>query len=240
MNIQLNGLVIICGNYGSGKTEVAVNLAAFRKQQGGVVRIADLDLVNPYFRTREARKQLTEIGVEVVLPAERYIHADLPILSPTVGGTIRGTADMTILDVGGDDVGATVLSALADSFTGISFEMLQVVNPFRPQTGTREGVLKIRSEIERASRLTITGLVGNANLIDETTPDIIEEGYHFLAEISRDTGIPLQFITIPSEWKDCFPENHFPVPTLTIYRQLTPPWKLTGRPRTFLPIFSRE
>ncbi|MFZ3046226.1 MAG: cobalamin biosynthesis protein CbiA [Desulfatirhabdiaceae bacterium] len=236
MNVELNGLVIICGNYGSGKTEVAVNLAAYRKQLGGTVRIADLDLVNPYFRTREVRNQLHELGVEVVLPAEMYIHADLPILSRSVSGMIRGSADLTILDVGGDEAGATVLSSLANSFQGKTPRMLQVINPFRPQTGSIEGVLKIKSEIERASRLTINGFIGNANLIDETTPELIYEGYEFLSHISNETQIPLEFVTVPADLKDGISIGQLNVPILYIQRQLVPPWKLTGRPRTFLPV----
>lgn len=238
MEIQLNGLVIICGNYGSGKTEVAVNLAAYRKQMGDAVQIADLDLVNPYFRTREARKQLAELGVEVILPAEMYIHADLPILSRSVSGMIRDSAGLSILDVGGDDAGATVLSSLANSFQGKTPRMLQVVNPFRPQTETLAGVLKIKSAIERASRLSINGFVGNANLIDETTPGIIFEGYEFLTRVSRETQIPLEFITIPEELRNTVSADQFDVPILFVQRQLIPPWKLTGRPRTFLPVFS--
>ena len=115
MEIQLKGIIIIVGNYGSGKTEVSINLAVNRKRAGLDVRIADLDLVNLYFRTREARKPLREMGIEVVLPPEQYMQADLPILSPMVGGMIRRPDGVTILDVGGEDVGATVLSALADS-----------------------------------------------------------------------------------------------------------------------------
>ena len=116
MNINLNGLVVIVGNYGSGKTEVSINLAVYRKRAGLNVGIADLDIVNPYFRTREARNTLTDLGIKVILPPEQYLQADLPVLSPTIAGMIRDSADLLILDVGGDDAGAKVLSALADAF----------------------------------------------------------------------------------------------------------------------------
>jgi len=108
LEISLNGIVVIVGNYGSGKTEVAINLAVNRKRSGLDVRIADLDLVNPYFRTREARKALEALGIKVVLPPQEYLHADLPILSPTVAGMIRQPDGLTLLDVGGDDAGFTV------------------------------------------------------------------------------------------------------------------------------------
>ena len=144
LDISLSGIVAIVGNYGSGKTEVAINLAVSRKRAGLDVRIADLDLVNPYFRTREAQKALEAIGIKVILPPREFLHADLPILSPAIGGMIRQPDGLTLLDVGGDDAGATVLGALGDAFAGIDVRMLQVVNPLRPQTATIKGCLKIK------------------------------------------------------------------------------------------------
>ena len=108
MKIELDGIVVVTGNYGSGKTEVSVNLAVEKKASGIDVRLADLDLVNPYFRAREARQQLRALGIEVILPHEQYMSADLPILVPEVAGAIREQSAMVILDAGGDDVGATV------------------------------------------------------------------------------------------------------------------------------------
>ena len=103
MKIDFNGIVVIVGNYGSGKTEVAVNLAVHQKQAGKDVQIADLDLVNPYFRTREAKEALEKRGIKVVLPPKKYLQADLPVLSPMVSGIIRKPAELAIIDVGGDE-----------------------------------------------------------------------------------------------------------------------------------------
>jgi hypothetical protein len=162
VDLRLGGVVVIVGNYGSGKSEVAINLAAYHRQIGLQVRIADLDLVNPYFRSREARVALAELGIEVVLPPDAYLHAELPVLSPMVAGIIRRPGELTILDVGGDNVGAMVLAALGDAFAaGAIPQMLQVVNPLRPATGTHAGCLKIRREIEAAAGLSVTGLIGN-------------------------------------------------------------------------------
>ncbi len=118
MKIDLDGIVVIVGNYGSGKTEISINLAANRKREGLEVRIADLDLVNPYFRTREARVPLSEMGIDVVLPPKQYLKADLPILSPKIAGMIRQPSQLTLLDVGGNDVGATVLAINGFSWGG--------------------------------------------------------------------------------------------------------------------------
>ena len=225
MEIDLTGIVVVVGNYGSGKTEVCINLAAHRKLAGIDVRIADLDLVNPYFRTREARGSLAELGIEVVLPPERYLQADLPILSPEVAGLIRRPSQLALLDVGGDDVGATVLATLADELKGKSLRVLQVVNPLRPFTETIEGCVKIREQIENASRLSIDGIIGNANLIDETTADDIYGGYDFAKDLCEASGLPLEFITISQELLTDVDSRRFDCPVLAIERQLVPPWK---------------
>ncbi len=225
MEIDLDGIVIIVGNYGSGKTEVSINLAINRKRAGLEVRIADLDLVNLYFRTREAKTQLAELGIEVVVPPKQYMQADLPILSPVVAGMIRQPSRLTLLDMGGNDVGVNVLAALGDALSGKKIRMLQVVNPFRPFTDTAEGCLKIRDEIERASRLSISGIIGNANLIDETTVEDIYTGYDFVSELSKESGLPLKFVTVAAELMPEIDIKHFTCPVLLIERQLVPPWK---------------
>jgi MinD-like ATPase involved in chromosome partitioning or flagellar assembly len=224
LEINLNGIVGIVGNYGSGKTEVSINLAVNRKNAGLDVRIADLDLVNPYFRTREARTQLEALGIDMVLPPEQYLHADLPVLSPVIAGMIKNTSGLTLLDVGGDDAGAMVLAALADAFKDIRVHLLQVVNPMRPQTSSIEGCLKIREEIEKAAKLTITGLVGNANLISETDSEAIYSGYDFVQKLSDESSLPLKFITVDREILPQIDLKRFACPVLTIARQLVPPW----------------
>jgi hypothetical protein len=231
MDILLEGIVIISGNYGSGKTEVAINLAVYRKQQGIDVRLADLDIVNPYFRTREARSQLAELGIEVVLPPEQYMQADLPIISRSVSGLIRHPSVLTILDVGGNNVGAMVLASLADAFQDAPYQMLQVVNPFRPLTQTLEGVLKMKAEIESASKMTVSGWIGNANLIDESTSESILGGYAFMRKLSETTGVPLAFITAPDYLLPELKTAQVSCSILPIKRQLVPPWKQAVRLR---------
>lgn len=225
MNIDLTGIVIICGNYGSGKTETAVHLACAKKRDGLDVNIADLDLVNPYFRTREALSTLESLGIDVILPDRQYMHADLPILTPAVAGMIQQPADVTILDAGGDDVGVTVLAALSDHLEKKRVTMLQVINPYRPFTGDIEGCLRIKEEIEASAKLKVTGLVSNANLMDDTHLDHILNGYDFLNEVSRATGIPLAFITAPSQLIPQLETERFSCPILPIDRKLSFPWK---------------
>jgi len=221
---KIKGIVIIVGNYGSGKTETAINLAFNRKTAGVDVSIADLDLVNPYFRTREARHSLKKNGINVILPDEKYMHADLPILTPAVSGIIKQPSELTILDAGGDDAGTTVLAALADVLSDAKVNMLQVINPFRPFTENLKGCMKIMQELEKSSKLKVTGLVSNANIIDETTPDDIYKGYNLIQEVSEHSGIKVEFITIPN-W--LIPEidiKKFNCPVLPIERRLAPVW----------------
>jgi len=225
MNILLEGIIIIVGNYGSGKTEISINLAVNRKLAGIDVSVADIDLVNPYFRTREARKQLSQLGIGVILPPGKYLQADLPILTPAVAGLIRKPSMLTILDVGGDKVGATVLAALGDALDGKRYRMLQVINPLRPFTDTLKGCMKMKGEIEKASRMQVSGIIGNANLIDETTVDIIYEGYDFVTMVSKESGLSLEFITVPSGLSDEIDIGRFSCPVLKLHRQLVPPWK---------------
>lgn len=227
MPICLSGIVIIVGNYGSGKTEVSINLAAHLKKGGVQVRVADLDLVNPYFRTREARQTLEQLGIGVVLPTEQHLQADLPILMPQVAGLIKDPVDVAILDVGGDDVGATVLAALADAFASREQDVhvLQVVNPFRPTTDTIAGCLKMRSAIEASARMAVTGWVGNANLIEETTEEHILFGFEFMDRLASQSGLPVEFLTIPRHIEGRMDPKQDRWPLLPIERQLVPPWK---------------
>lgn len=230
--IDFNGIVIIVGNYGSGKTEVAVNLAVHQRRGGMTVQIADLDLVNPYFRAREARIVLEALGIEVVLPPDRYMHADLPILSPKISGMIRNSHGLALLDAGGDDVGVTVVASLAGHLKGRKIRMLQVINPLRPFTETVEGCIRIGREIEASSKLAITGIVGNANLIDETDPETIYNGYDIVRQVSSKTGLPLEFVTAAANLLPGLDLTRFECPVLPIERQMVPPWKKNAKLHT--------
>lgn len=228
MMIDFTGIVIVAGNYGSGKTETAVNLATECRKTGKSVAIADLDLVNPYFRTREVRIPLEAMGIQVVLPDRQYLFADLPILSPAVADILRQPADVTILDAGGDDVGVTVLASLAAVLKNKPVRMLQVINAFRPFTGDVAGCLKIREQIEASGKIKITGLVSNANLLDDTSVEHIFQGYDLVKQVSAHTGLPVEFITATPELKAQLDPDRLSCPVLTINRHLLPPWKRAG------------
>ena len=224
MAISPDRIVIIVGNYGSGKSEVSVNLALKEKKGGAEVNIVDLDLVNPYFRSREAEILLASRGIKSTLPPRQYFHADLPILDPAVAGAIKKPGGLLIIDAGGDDSGVTVLASLNNVLKDKKIEMLMVVNPFRPMTRSVERCLKIKEEIENSSKLKVTGLISNANLIGETTIEHIYEGYEFIKSVSSETGLPIEFITAESRFMPEIETSRFSCPVMPLNRRLVPPW----------------
>ena len=218
-------LVAFVGNYGSGKTEVAVNYALQLAAQGERVAIADLDIVNPYFRCREATEQMEERDIQVVVPRGANMHADLPIVLPQIKGLLARTEGVSILDVGGDDVGAKALSHLAGDFPSPGgYKMLQVVNRSRPFTDTVDGCLRMREQIETSSRLFVTGLVSNTHLIMETTADTVREGHAFALEVAERSGLPLEMVVVPAWIADELDLTAFNAPVLVINREMMPPW----------------
>jgi len=225
MSILLKGLVIIAGDFGNGKTEVAINLAVHQKAAGRKVSVADLDLVNPYFRTREARRLLAALGIELVMPDPQYLQADLPIFNPRVTGLMRDPSRLTLLDAGGGDAGVTVLAALADALPHDSVRMLLVVNPLRPYSSTPEACLERCRKIEKAAKLAVTGIIGNANLLEDTVLEHVLAGHEFARSLSQRMGRPLEFITVPASLLEAARPHQFSCPVLPIYRQLVPPWR---------------
>jgi hypothetical protein len=153
------------------------------------------------------------------------MQADLPILAPEVSGMLRHPSGLTLLDVGGDDVGATVLAALADAMEGQSPQVLQVINPHRPYTDSVSGCLKMREAIEAKARMTITGIIGNANVMEETTEADIMAGYLFSKDVAEAADIPLVFITTPAALLTRLDKKDIHCPVLALRRQLVPPWK---------------
>ncbi len=218
-------ITLILGNFGSGKTEAAVNFAihlAARKLKPSVT-IVDLDLVNPYFRSREPREILESHGVRVIIPDTKYLYADLPILVPQVRSAIMASTSYVILDVGGDDVGAKVLGSLHDAFSGKHYRALMVLNALRPFTNTSQGIIKMMKEIEFAGRISITGFVSNTHLMEETTVDTVLSGCELARETEEATGRPLEFVCVPEKLVDDV-KGKVTEDVLPITRYLAPEW----------------
>ncbi len=218
-------LIALVGGYGSGKTEVAVNLALHLRAHGLVVQIADLDLVNPYFRCREAREAMEAAGVRVVVPEGPLVYADLPIVTPQVAGLLApAPGTVSILDVGGDDVGSRVLSSFRPLLREGAYELWQVVNARRPFSATVGGCLAQADAIAAASRLRITGLVSNAHLLDATDADVVLEGVALTRAVALAAGIPLRLVAALGRLADDPRVAALPEPLLRLERRMLPPW----------------
>ena len=178
-------LLIITGSYGSGKTEYAVNLAVEKHQGGFPCTLVDLDVVNPYFRSRDVRDLFSNMGIEVVAPEGAYSHADLPMISPRVKGAIGRTDRTIILDVGGDPMGARVLGRFSQAIQARNYSMTLIVNTRRPETENLEKVLSMAAMIQRASSLKITELVANSHLMEFTDTEVVAEGIVVAKEAAR-------------------------------------------------------
>lgn len=185
------------GDFGSGKTEIAINFALMRKAYGKDVAIADLDVVNLYFRSREHTNYLQERGINVILPPQKYRNADVPIITPIVMGSISDHDTDLILDIGGEENGIAVLGYLSEYLIGEAYEILFVINGRRPFTRKVEDIVSLYDRLTRKARsVKINSLVNNTNLMDETTGEIVKEGEELLKDVSSTLSIPIAFNSI--------------------------------------------
>jgi hypothetical protein len=223
-------VVAIVGNYGSGKTEVSVNLSLQLARSGARVQIADLDIVNPYFRCREASWLMEAHGIRVVVPPGAQAWADLPIILPEIRGMLHpepGT--ISIFDVGGDDVGARALASFRTSIADGDYQLWQVINAKRPFTDTVGGCLAMRRAIETSSRFSVTGWIVNSHLIDETTTDAVLDGWRLAQAVSAETGVPIRLVAVMDTLADAPELAVIGAPILRLTRHMLPPW-LTAQP----------
>ncbi|MEW5993035.1 MAG: cobalamin biosynthesis protein CbiA [Candidatus Zixiibacteriota bacterium] len=219
-------ILIIVGSYGSGKSEVAINLAGHLAVTGNQpVAIADLDIVNPYFRSREAEEELESLGVATLNPKGGYRHADLPIILPEISGAIKKRDGKVVLDVGGDDVGARILSYLADAFQPGQYDLLLVLNANRPFTENVEGCLKMMQDIETSSRLKFTGIISNTHLLTETTAETVLSGLHLAESLRKTTGLPIVLLSALDDILAQMEPSQINVPVLPLNRLLLKPWE---------------
>lgn len=192
---KLSKFIVVTGHYGCGKTNFSINLALDYKRSGHNVTLADMDLVNPYFRTSDFREMLENEGIEVIAPVFGHTNLDIPSL-PAAMYSIFEKEDIVIVDVGGDDVGSTVLGRFRPKFEGLDFDMLYVVNRFRNMTANADDALEILDEIQTVSGLKATRLVNNSHMMRDTDADILKSGIEFTKEISDKSGLPVLCSTI--------------------------------------------
>jgi hypothetical protein len=214
------------GGYGSGKTEVAINFARTLRSSGvQPVHLVDLDVVNPYFRSREAIHALAKEDVLVVAPYGDHYYSDQPLILPEVRGLLANPPGKVVLDVGGNDVGCLALSSLRDVLPEKSFELWVVLNARRPFTESLNGSIQIIREIESASGLRPTGIVSNTHLLHLTTPEIILSGLALARSVSKELHLPVVFLSVPEQLKDRIPAAERECPLIPMQLTMRRPWE---------------
>ena len=185
-------LTLFAGHYGSGKTNLAVNYALLLAGEGKNVCIGDLDIVNPYFRTKDSAKVLSDAGVELISPQFANSNVDLPALPAECYRLVQDFSTYGIMDIGGDDRGAYALGRFVPSIVKEgNYRMIYVANCYRPLTRTPEDTLEVMHEIEAACGLKFTDIVNNSNLGSETTPETVLASSSYIEELSRISGLPV-------------------------------------------------
>lgn len=191
-------LKIIIGAYGSGKSEISVNLALEMRKTApeDKILLADLDIVNPFYRSADAAGVLEENNIRLISPMYANSNVDAPVLSGEVYVIFDDDSYRGVFDIGGEDMGATILGSMRSRLDNTDAELLMAVNTRRPFTSTADEIIIMASELQEASKMKITGLINNTNILEQTTAQDVIEGEKILLEVSQKTGIPLVLTTV--------------------------------------------
>lgn len=190
-------VTLFCGHYGSGKTNIAVNYALHLRRSGEEVTVADLDIVNPYFRTKDSRKELEAAGIRLICSEYANTNLDIPALPADLYAITDDKSRSAVIDVGGDDRGALALGRISPALREEgSYEMLAVINCYRPLTQDVPSTLEVLGEIETACGMRFTGLVNNSNLGEMTSPEDVLASLRYAEEVSRASGLPVRMTTV--------------------------------------------
>ena len=190
-------LTLFAGHYGSGKTNIAVNYAIRLAKEGKKVCIADLDIVNPYFRTKDSEAELDAMGIDLICSRFANSNVDLPALPAESYRLVQDKTTFGVIDIGGDDRGAYALGRFADAIVAEGdYRMAFVLNCYRPLTATVEDAVTILREIETAAGIPFTCIVNNSNIGVETTKETVLDSVAFAEAVSRATGLPIWLHTV--------------------------------------------
>ena len=189
-------ITLFAGHYGSGKTNIAVNFALQLKKMGKSVEIADLDIVNPYYRTKDSEKELSEAGIRVISSEFANSNVDFPAMPGEAYSIIDNKDSFAVCDVGGDDRGAYALGRFREGIMGEDYEMYLVINKYRPLTRDVDSLVEIKEEIEAAAGIPFTAIVNNSNLGRETTAEAVLSSMSYADEASQRLGLPVKMTTV--------------------------------------------
>lgn len=230
MNDKNKRISVFTGPYGSGKTEISINFALTQSKLKESsfytnVNLVDLDFVNPYFRSREAKEFLNSEGVRVVSSAEDYFNADVPALSPQISGVLRNPSSKVIVDLGGDETGARAIGRFKNCILEDEYEMYFVINPYRPFTSTFNKIRDLIILIENASRLKVSSIISNPNLARETQVEHIISGHERVVQLAQVLNKPISFLAV----EEIFMQNpeicNLSDQVISIRRIMKAPWE---------------
>jgi len=226
-----NPLIIVIGAYGSGKSEYAINLAKTmhiaKSKEGETdnVCLVDLDIVNPYFRSRDVREAFEKEGIEVIAPETKYRNADIPMISPKVRGSIMNFNRTAILDVGGDPAGCRALARFVDDINNRPYSMQFVVNTKRPFTADSEEIIKMKNMLEYTSCLKITEIICNTNLMEFTDEKLISEGISIIREVAERENLLFDKYLVMLDEQNKYPKEIDGIRKINLEYYMMKPWE---------------
>ncbi len=200
-------VVIFAGGFGSGKSEIVLNYAMQKIEKSSNLILADLDLVNPYFASRDLRYELEEKGIRVVAPGGELSFGDVPSIPAEIIGLLQGDNDM-VIDLAGDEVGSLVLGYLSKFIRKRDYEFYLVLNPYRPFAQDLESVEELKQLLEGAAHIAFTGIISNPNLLEETDLDIIQAGHEKVITYARSIKLPISCLTVEARFYDALSSDY--------------------------------
>lgn len=220
-------IIVVCGAYGSGKTEFAVSYALQLAQDFNKTALIDLDIVNPYFRSRDLTAELAEKGVTVISTEPGFEYSDIPALSPRIFAALQNKEYRVVFDVGGDPAGARALGRFHQYFLQENYQFNIVLNPYRPNTGNVPDALNLINELTVTSRLRANGLISNINLGPETTIEIWKEGLPLIEELAEVSKLPIIYHMVETGFLNANLDFFANFPVYPITLSMLTPWLKT-------------
>jgi len=211
-------ITVFTGRFGSGKTEIAVNYALDLARQGQSPLLIDLDIVTPYFRTRDRAEDLASLGVEVVAPYPAGQHIHIPAINPQIRGAIEQRERPVVIDLGGDPQGSRALAQFAELMPRRSLAVCFVVNPYRPFMDSVPGIRDAIHEIEASAKVAVSHLISNPNLMSESTLELFHQGHTLVQEASQALDLPIAFAVAGAQLAEQLKREANGIPLLTIDR----------------------
>jgi hypothetical protein len=221
---------VFIGNMGSGKSEISINFAIHRKKEHPQrpVKLIDLDIIKPYIRLRDREKEITNQGIDLLLPDKSVRNMDMPIVPSHIYDFLRTDSYDLIMDVGGEENGCTTIAQFQEVLYASNLEVYLVINTLRPFSNTVDRIKHTLRSLEAHSHLKVTGLISNTHLRFQTDDESILEGIQKVEQVSKDTSIPIVWTTIWHEIITDQLQQKIPYPILPIKLFLTFPWEKTS------------